>query len=66
MVSRIGALPTASLCPRLCSSSPEVSMLIVQRSSSMRDLDDELGVRLMRRAEFLADCRAIRCAAAPE
>ena len=36
MVSRIGALAMACLLPRLCSSSPEVSMLIVTRSLSIR------------------------------
>ena len=38
MFSRIGALATSSLWPRLCSDSPEVSTLMVQRSSSMRAL----------------------------
>ena len=36
IVSRIGALATADLKPRLCSSSPEVSTESVQTSLSMR------------------------------
>ncbi len=65
MVSRIGALLTASLWPRLCRDSPEVSTLMVQRSSSMRALmqtsaSGEITAPSVSRIAF-----SIRCAAAP-
>ena len=64
-VSRIGALWTASLWLRLCRDLPDVSILMVHRSSSMRALMTTSVFGGNRRAEFLPDRLLIRCVAAP-
>ena len=65
-VSRSGALPMPSLCPRLCSDSPELSMLRVHRSSSMRALTMTSASSSIGAPNSCWMARAMRWAAAPE
>ncbi len=66
MVSRIGALATACLWPRLCNSSPEVSTPMVQTLFSMRALTQTSASGEAIAPSSSAIARSIRCAAAPE
>ena len=66
MVSRMGALATACLWPRLCSSSPDVSTPMLHTSFSMRALTHTSASGEAVAPNSSAMARSMRCAAAPE
>ena len=65
IVSRMGALATASLCPRLCKLSPEESRLTTARSSSIRSLTTMAASSAKGAPRTSVIARSIRWAAAP-